>query len=105
MEPETEPEVPQVPPPVPRGKFWTGIITSILIPPGITLLLLETQHLHDWPLVMFAIIFCSMPYVDTLKMRYRGRSLFLLAAAYAVGEIVVCLMIGFVLPYLFPHGI
>jgi hypothetical protein len=48
---------------------------------------------------MFAIILFSVPYIDALKMRYRGRSLVLLAAAYTMGEIVVCYALA-VLPFM-----
>ena len=44
---------------------------------------------------MFAIILFSYPFTESMRVRYRGWSLFLLTGAYTVGEISVCVAIPF----------
>lgn len=67
----------------------------MLAPPAVCIWVYQEGRYQDWPLVMFAIILFSYPFTESMRVRYRGWSLFLLTGAYTVGEISVCVAIPF----------
>lgn len=80
----------QKPPKIPRGSCWF----FVLAPPVLEIisgLLPGTKW--DPPAMLAAGIFC-LGFLGCMSVRYRGRSLVLLGAAYYLGEFIICLAIS-----------
>lgn len=90
-------------PAVPRGPLWA----SLAAPPALTFVFTSVTALTIqnvgygdpflWiPLVIFFVIsICTGVFHQTVRVRYRGRSLVFMNIGYCIGEIVICLAVFF----------
>ena len=87
---------PSPPPEIPRKALWA----SLLIPPGITLLLsLLTEDgnlILAVPLLgIIAILFCQGQFTELMKRRYQGRSVALMGFFFFMGQVIICTCLWF----------
>jgi hypothetical protein len=100
---DEEPQSPQEPPMIPRGKLWA----SLAIPPVICVIgtlaagsayagnSYGFEFLYVLPVGLLAILIGLGFFIQAWRVRYRGRSLALTASGYFFGQIILCLTLWF----------
>lgn len=96
---EEEPPRPEEMPEIPRGK----VRACLFIPPVLSLVFGVLTGSGALPMTIVAIILGATFFAEAMRLRYRGRSLGLLAAGYVVGELVACALVY--LPFIWAAGL